>query len=161
MLEKIKWAKKTIKSFFTPPKRRLGICSLYANPLHQGHIEYLNAAKALCDHLFVIVNNDKQVELKGSKKFQNQAHRYFIIKNLKAVDTVAISCDNDLTVRDSLRLIHSMSGYFNEITFYNSGDRKPSDPNNPSPETILCAELGIKKEFLDLPKIYSSSELVK
>jgi D-beta-D-heptose 7-phosphate kinase/D-beta-D-heptose 1-phosphate adenosyltransferase len=33
--------------------------------------------------LFVIVNNDKQRELKGSKEFMNQDERIIIVKKLK------------------------------------------------------------------------------
>ena len=42
------------------------IVSGYFNPIHKGHIEYFNNAKALGDYLIVIVNNDKQRALKGS-----------------------------------------------------------------------------------------------
>jgi cytidyltransferase-like protein len=34
------------------------IVSGYFNPIHKGHLEYFNNAKALADKLFVIVNND-------------------------------------------------------------------------------------------------------
>jgi len=37
---------------------KIGIVSGYFNPIHQGHIEYINAAKDECDYLVVIVNND-------------------------------------------------------------------------------------------------------
>ena len=46
------------------------IVSGYFNPIHKGHIEYFNNAKVLADELFVIVNNDQQRALKGSKEFQ-------------------------------------------------------------------------------------------
>ena len=44
------------------------IVSGYFNPIHKGHIEYFNNAKAQADELFVIVNNDHQRALKGSKR---------------------------------------------------------------------------------------------
>jgi cytidyltransferase-like protein len=47
-------------------KKKGMIVSGYFNPIHKGHIEYLNNAKALSDELFVIVNNDHQRALKGS-----------------------------------------------------------------------------------------------
>ena len=43
------------------------IVSGYFNPLHMGHIELFKNAKAFGDELFVIVNNDTQREIKGSK----------------------------------------------------------------------------------------------
>ena len=43
--------------------------SVCFNPTHKGHLEYFNRAKALADELIVVVNNDHQPELKGSKEF--------------------------------------------------------------------------------------------
>jgi cytidyltransferase-like protein len=51
-------------------KQNVIIVSGYFNPLHKGHIEYFIHAKAKGDQLFVIVNNDNQGTLKGSKAFQ-------------------------------------------------------------------------------------------
>ena len=67
------------------------IVSGYFNPLHKGHLEYLNQAKAIADKLIVIVNNDYQRELKGSKEFQDEEERVIIISNLKAVDEVVLN----------------------------------------------------------------------
>ena len=39
-------------------KSKAIIVSGYFNPIHKGHLEYFNNAKALADKLFVIVNND-------------------------------------------------------------------------------------------------------
>ena len=64
---------------------RIVMVSGYFNPLHKGHIEYFNKSKEHGDKLYVIVNNDKQRELKGSKEFQNEDERMFIIKNLKKI----------------------------------------------------------------------------
>jgi len=50
-------------------KQKAIIVSGYFNPIHKGHLEYFNNAKALADKLFVIVNNDHQRALKGSKEF--------------------------------------------------------------------------------------------
>ena len=48
------------------------IVSGYFNPIHKGHIEYFNNAKAKGDKLIVIVNSDHQRALKGSKEFQKE-----------------------------------------------------------------------------------------
>ena len=55
-------------------KKKGIIVSGYFNPIHKGHIEYFNNAKALAEELFVIVNSDHQRELKGSKEFQQEAN---------------------------------------------------------------------------------------
>ena len=67
-------------------KKKGMIVSGYFNPIHKGHIEYFNNAKALADELFVIVNNDQQRALKGSKEFQQEQERVFIISNIKSED---------------------------------------------------------------------------
>ena len=59
------------------------IVSGYFNPLHKGHIELFHKAKEKANMLFIIVNNDKQRILKGSKKFMNQEERMLILKELK------------------------------------------------------------------------------
>tara|TARA_B110001469_G_scaffold76073_1_gene72174 strand:+ start:143 stop:364 length:222 start_codon:yes stop_codon:yes gene_type:complete len=64
------------------------IVSGYFNPIHKGHIEYFNNAKALADELFVIVNNDHQRTLKGSKEFQKETERVFIVSNIKSLHLI-------------------------------------------------------------------------
>lgn len=39
-------------------KKTIAITSMYANPIHPGHIECLNLSKEQADELWVIVNND-------------------------------------------------------------------------------------------------------
>ena len=62
------------------------IVSGYFNPIHKGRLEYINNAKAMANRFFVIVNNDHQRALKGSKEFQDEKERMIIVSNIKAVD---------------------------------------------------------------------------
>ena len=71
-------------------KKKAVIVSGYFNPIHKGHIEHFNKGKALADELFVIVNNDYQRSLKGSKEFQKE-ERMMIVYNIKAVDKAILS----------------------------------------------------------------------
>ena len=136
----------------------IGIVSGYFNPIHRGHLEYINAAKQECDFLVVIVNNDLQVKLKGSKEFMDEDHRVEIVNNLKSTDMGVLSIDNSPSVAQTIGFIRSLfPEEYNRFTFYNSGDRNPNTTN--SKEDLICMQLGIKTKFLDLPKIYSSSEL--
>ena len=48
------------------------IVSGYFNPLHKGHLELFEKAKASGDALWVIVNSDLQRGLKGSKAFMDE-----------------------------------------------------------------------------------------
>lgn len=137
---------------------KIGIVSGYFNPLHAGHIEYINAAKQQCDRLIVIINSDHQRQLKGSREFMDEYHRTFIVSNLKAVDDTFISVDDDKTQCQTLRYMRQQ--YPNdELFFMNSGDRKGT--NLVTAESNVCKELKILEIILDLPKIYSSSELLK
>jgi cytidyltransferase-like protein len=132
------------------------IVSGYFNPIHKGHIEYFNNAKALGDYLVVIVNNDKQRELKGSKEFQLEDERVFIVSNIKSVDQVFLSIDEDRTVCATIQHIHEQLHNEYELAFANGGDQN----NNSIPEVPICQELGIA--LLDGlgDKIQSSSWLL-
>ncbi|WP_375241379.1 adenylyltransferase/cytidyltransferase family protein, partial [Polaribacter sp.] len=87
-------------------KKKAIIVSGYFNPIHKGHLEYFNNAKNLADELFVIVNSDLQRALKGSKEFQKEEERLFIVQNIKAVDKAFISIDKDRTVCASIKHLH-------------------------------------------------------
>jgi len=133
------------------------IVSGYFNPLHKGHIEYFNQAKASGDELIVIVNSDHQRALKGSKEFQLEDERMFIVSNIKSVDKVFLSIDKDRTVCESIRKVHQELSDRYQLAFANGGDQN----NQSIPEAPICLELGI--QLLDGlgEKIQSSSWLLK
>ena len=120
----------------------------YFDPLHVGHIEYINKAKKLGDYLVVIVNNNLQCKLKKGKFFMDENDRLEIVKNLKSVDEVFLSIDSDKTVCKSLEKLKPS-------IFANGGDRK----NYEIPESKVCDMYGI--EIIDGlgDKIRSSSDL--
>jgi len=138
-------------------KRKAIIVSGYFNPIHKGHLEYFNKAKAIGDELFVIVNNDQQRVLKGSKEFQQEDERLFIVSNIKAVDKAFLSVDEDRTVCDSIKMIHNQFGDKYELGFANGGDQN----NESIPEVPICKELGINLIDGLGDKIQSSSWLLK
>ena len=123
----------------------------YFDPLHVGHIEYMELAKALGNKLVVILNNEKQTMLKrGKKPFMPLNERKKILEALKFVDKVLISVDEDLSVCETLKFIKPH-------IFANGGDRNKGN----IPETKVCEELGIKIVDGLGRKIQSSSELIK
>ena len=138
-------------------KKKAIIVSGYFNPIHKGHIEYFNNAKALADELFVIVNNDHQRVLKGSKEFQKEQERMIIISNIKAVDKAILSLDQDRTVCASLNMIAEKYGGEYELAFANGGDQN----NDTIPEREICNETGINLIDGLGDKIQSSSWLLK
>ncbi|SHN00691.1 adenylyltransferase/cytidyltransferase family protein [Polaribacter sp. KT 15] len=137
-------------------KKKAIIVSGYFNPIHKGHLEYFNNAKNLADQLFVIVNSDLQRALKGSKEFQKEEERLFIVQNIKAVDKAFISIDKDRTVCASIKYLHDTYGDEYQLGFANGGDQN----NNSIPEVPTCKELGI--DLIDGlgDKIQSSSWLL-
>lgn len=137
---------------------RIGIVSGYFNPLHYGHIEYINEAKRHSDKLICIINSDHQVGLKGSRPFMDEGHRARILSNLKSVDEVFISIDTDKAQNKSL--VYIRNKHLNhELIFFNSGDRRGQNLDTSESET--CKRVGIELRILDLPKLYSSSDLLK
>jgi len=133
------------------------IVSGYFNPLHKGHIEYINTAKSLADALFVIVNNDQQRALKGSKEFQEEAERLLIVSNLKAVDHALLSIDSDRTVCATIAKIAESYLDTYDLAFANGGDQD----NQSIPEAAICKKLGIALVDGLGDKIQSSSWLLK
>jgi cytidyltransferase-like protein len=136
--------------------KRLIIVSGYFNPIHKGHLEYFNNAKELGDALLVIVNSDYQRALKGSKEFQDENERVFIVSNIKSVDFVQLSLDQDRTVCATLEHVAKTFGASYQLAFANGGDQN----NETIPERPVCERLGI--ELLDGlgNKIQSSSWLL-
>ena len=137
-------------------KQKAIIVSGYFNPIHKGHIEYFEKAKQFGNQLFVIVNNDFQRELKGSKEFQDENERLFIVQNFRLVDKCFLSIDKDRTVVETIKHIHQNFKIIFEFAFANGGDQN----NDTIPEKPVCKQLGI--ELIDGlgGKIQSSSWLL-
>jgi len=123
----------------------------YFNPLHVGHLDMIEMASKLGNKLVVIINNDRQVKIKGSVPFMSLADRVRIIAALRDVDEVFVSIDNDKTVCKSLAKIKP-------DIFANGGDRHNI---NDVPEYPICQKLGIAMVDGLGKKIRASSELIK
>lgn len=136
----------------TVKRKTVVVVSGYFNPLHIGHLEMIEGAKRLGDFLVVIVNNDKQVKLKGSTPFMDEKDRMRIVGALKAVDKVVLSIDRkDTSQCKTLAKIRP-------DVFANGGDRATIKD---IPEADICKKLGIKMVFGVGKKIRSSSILIK
>ena len=138
-------------------KKKAVIVSGYFNPIHKGHLEYFNNAKAMADELFVIVNNDHQRVLKGSKEFQGEEERMIIVSNIKAVDQAILSVDEDRTVCATLEKVATEYGQEYDLAFANGGDQN----NDTIPERPICEKMGIALIDGLGNKIQSSSWLLK
>ena len=131
-------------------KQIIVAASGYFDPIHIGHIEYLEKAKKLGTKLIVILNTDEQAILKKGYVFMPLEERKKIIESLKFVDEVFTSIDKDKSVCKSLEAIKP-------DIFAKGGDRTVSN----IPEADICNKHHI--EIIDGlgEKLQSSSELVK
>ena len=133
------------------------IVSGYFNPIHKGHIEYFYNAKKKGNILIVIVNNDYQRNLKGSKQFMDEDERLLIINELKVTDYSYISVDKDRSVTQTIKKIFNDLGTEYELFFANGGDQSSKGV----PEKEICDKLGIQMIDGLGDKIQSSSWLLK
>jgi len=137
-------------------KKRVVMVSGGFNPIHIGHIRYMQEAKKLGDKLIVVLNNDNWLRLKGKHPFMPDKERKEIIEALACVDEVVITGHSkntkDMSVCKELLKIKP-------DIFANGGDRFADN----IPEFKLCNDLGIKMVFNigRGGKIRSSSELLK
>lgn len=138
-------------------KQKAIIVSGYFNPLHKGHLELFQKAKAKGDMLWVIVNSDFQRELKGSKPFMEENERFTIIKAIRYVDKAIISLDKDKTQCATLAFLANDQNKNFELYFANGGDQN----NDSIPEVSICKKLGIGLIENLGDKIQSSSWLLK
>ncbi len=124
--------------------KTLVITSGYFNPIGPHHLNYLESASAFGDQHIVIVNNDRQVKLKGSIPFYNEDERLRLIKSLKCVTNGVLSIDSGRSVAKSLEnLCHLARDGYNRIIFANGGDQIVGD----SEESVVCKRYGIQMMF--------------
>ena len=139
---------------------RVVVISGYFNPLHTGHLDYIKDASKLGDKLVVIINNDEQVDLKGSTPFMKEVDRMRIISAIKGVDRVVLSIDTDSSVVQTIRLLYNeyaVNWDFDNMIFANGGDRG----KNNSPEEAYCSWRKIKTVYnVGGEKTQSSSNLI-
>ena len=120
----------------------------YFDPIHVGHLEYLQLATKLGDKLIVIVNNNHQAKLKKGEFFMHEKDRIQIVAALRCVDEVFLSIDTDSSVCKSLEAVKPN-------IFANGGDRSLDE----IPETAVMKKYDIKLVDGLGDKIRSSSDL--
>jgi len=92
------------------------------DPLHSGHVNYINEAKKLGDVLVVALNSDGWLARKKGRSFLSFKERKCIVENLKAVDFVIGFNDDDGSAIDAIRMVkQAYPG--DHIIFANGGDR--------------------------------------
>ena len=92
------------------------------DPIHSGHIKYLQAAKELGHILVVGVNSDAWLTRKKGRSFMPLQERMAILRAIQGVDFVISFDDSDGSARDAIRMVRS-SYPQDKIIFANGGDR--------------------------------------
>ena len=107
-----------------PP--RASIVSGYFNPLHPGHLDLFEAARARTGYLIVIVNNDLQQVGKKGRVIQAENDRLRIVRALRVVDAAYLAVEEGPGMDGSLDVVRA---YFpdTELEFCNGGDRTDLD----------------------------------
>ncbi|HEY4499443.1 MAG TPA: adenylyltransferase/cytidyltransferase family protein [Candidatus Paceibacterota bacterium] len=142
----------------TEKKKNVVAISGGFDPIHIGHVRYIQAAARLGDELVVILNNDHWLMDKKGFVFMPEVERKEILEAITGVARVVISDHapgeyfKDKSVCRALRAVKP-------DIFANGGDRKPD--GDPVPEVAVCKELGIEMIYHvgHGGKIQSSSEL--
>lgn len=110
------------------------------DPLHIGHVRMFQEAKKLGDQLIVILNNDNWLKKKNGYVFMPQKEREELIRNIKWVDDVVLTCHKpntkDMGVCTELKKLRPH-------IFANGGDRKLDNIL----EVPVCEEIGCKMVF--------------
>jgi D-beta-D-heptose 7-phosphate kinase/D-beta-D-heptose 1-phosphate adenosyltransferase len=138
---------------------KLSIVSGGFDPVHVGHLECFEKARAMADDLFVIVNDDEFLKRKKGKPFMPLKERMLIIQALKPVTLAIKSLDEDNTVCKSLKFVYEMykaTKKYDKLMFCNGGDRTF---DGEKPEHKICLALGIEPVYGLGNKIQSSSSL--
>lgn len=127
------------------------------DPLHSGHLNYINAASELGD-VHVIVNDDWFLMRKKGKPFLPQGERMEILSNIKGVVAVHPANNKEKDdVSDEIHLIKKSTPQRRRIIFANGGDRN----GNNIPEYDTCRELDIELVFnIGGEKTNSSSDIL-
>lgn len=113
------------------------------DPIHSGHIAYLQAAKQLGDVLIVGVNSDEWLTRKKGRPFLPWAERATIVSGLKDVTRVINFDDSDNSAKDAIRKLREI--YPNQmIVFANGGDRTKEN----------IPEMDLLKEYLHLEFVF-------
>lgn len=92
------------------------------DPVHSGHIKYLQAAREHGDRLIVGLNSDAWLERKKGRAFMPFVERQAVLEALSCVDEVVAFDDSD---GSAVKLLESLQRSYSyaEIIFVNGGDR--------------------------------------
>jgi D-beta-D-heptose 7-phosphate kinase/D-beta-D-heptose 1-phosphate adenosyltransferase len=98
------------------------------DPMHSGHVAYLNEARKLGDILVVGANSDAWLRRKKGREFMPWEERASVLSAISGVDRVINFNDDDGSAKDAIRKVRELYPK-DQIVFANGGDR--TDTNIP------------------------------
>ena len=101
------------------------------DPLHSGHIAYINNASLLGDYLIVALNSDNWPTRKKGQPFMCFDERKEVVSGMKDVDLVIPFIDDDGSACDAIDMCLQI---YDLVIFCNGGDR--NDVNAPEFDTF-------------------------
>lgn len=115
------------------------------DPIHSGHIEYINEAAKL-GRVIVGVNSDEWLIRKKGAFFMSYEERLTIIKNLKNVMGVIEFDDSDNSAKDAIIQVRKLFPK-NQLIFANGGDRTANNiPEMDIKDNNLMFKFGVGGE---------------
>ncbi len=92
------------------------------DPIHSGHIAYIQEARKLGDLLIVAANSDEWLKRKKGREFMPWEERASVLSSIKDVDRVINFDDSDGSAKDAIRKVRHLFPN-DKIIFANGGDR--------------------------------------
>lgn len=126
------------------------------DPIHEGHLDYLQEAKKL-GSVYILLNSDEWLKRKKGYVFQTWETRARILRAMgyacyEVDDSDGTVCDGISKYTSLLRGVHKEG-----MIFAKGGDRTSEN----TPEQDVCKQLGIEVVFgVGGGKVASSSDLV-
>jgi len=102
---------------------KISVVSGGFDPIHSGHISYIESAKEHGDFLIIALNSDNWLRNKKGKEFMPFIERKAVLENIKGVDRVIDFQDDDLG--SCIKALEKIKLEYpeDEIIFCNGGDR--------------------------------------
>ena len=112
------------------------------DPIHEGHIQMIDASAKASDGVIVLANSDAWLKRKKGKNFYLMQTRKIILEHLKGVIDVMEFDDSDGSASDGI--FKARQKYKKEhLVFANGGDRKEGN----IAEEEMCAKCGVDLAF--------------
>lgn len=113
------------------------------DPVHSGHIAYIQEARKLGDLLVIGANSDEWLKRKKGRGFMPWEERASVLSAMSGVDRVINFNDSDGSAKDAIRKVRQIYPS-DQIIFANGGDRT----------TANIPEMEMLKEMLNLEFVF-------